>query len=321
MSLAPYWWPNPATKDHLPYIRKDGEHNPEKKTIPDDVQLGQMEKTVNSLTLGYAVTHDEKYAERAGVLLRAWFLDPATLMNPNLNYGQAIKGVTEGRGIGMIETHGLVDVTHDIWRLAASSSMDSADNDGFKDWFRRFLLWSQTSKNGKEESIQTNNHGSWYDYQVVGYALYSGNKALAKQLVEEAKTKRLDVQLEADGRQPLELIRTNAFSYSCYNLTALMKLAEEGDSVGVDLWSYKSSKGGTIRGALDYLLPFAIGEKKWTYPEIQGLKGQGLVTPLLLGAIHYKDAKYLAAAQKLGIDSSGEIQTLRVRAEAAVAGK
>src|SRR5690348_13803992 len=27
MSLAPYFWPNPNTADHLPYIRRDGERN------------------------------------------------------------------------------------------------------------------------------------------------------------------------------------------------------------------------------------------------------------------------------------------------------
>ncbi|WP_200791335.1 alginate lyase family protein, partial [Klebsiella variicola] len=27
-SFPPYWWPNPDTKDGLPYIRKDGQTNP-----------------------------------------------------------------------------------------------------------------------------------------------------------------------------------------------------------------------------------------------------------------------------------------------------
>ena len=29
MSQAPYWWPDPAKSDGKPYIRKDGERNPE----------------------------------------------------------------------------------------------------------------------------------------------------------------------------------------------------------------------------------------------------------------------------------------------------
>ena len=29
MSQAPYWWPNPATPNGLPYVQRDGERNPE----------------------------------------------------------------------------------------------------------------------------------------------------------------------------------------------------------------------------------------------------------------------------------------------------
>ena len=30
MSVAPYWWPNPNTPNGLPYVRRDGEVNPER---------------------------------------------------------------------------------------------------------------------------------------------------------------------------------------------------------------------------------------------------------------------------------------------------
>src|SRR5438094_735275 len=35
LSLAPYWWPDPAKPDGKPYVRKDGERNPEIEAIPD----------------------------------------------------------------------------------------------------------------------------------------------------------------------------------------------------------------------------------------------------------------------------------------------
>jgi hypothetical protein len=39
MSLAPYWWPDPKSPNGLPYIRRDGERNPEIKQITDHAQL------------------------------------------------------------------------------------------------------------------------------------------------------------------------------------------------------------------------------------------------------------------------------------------
>ena len=35
MSQAPYWWPDPTKPDGSPYIRKDGERNPEIDKITD----------------------------------------------------------------------------------------------------------------------------------------------------------------------------------------------------------------------------------------------------------------------------------------------
>src|SRR5205809_4847803 len=270
MTQAPYFWPDPKSPNGLPYIRRDGERNPEINKITDHASLDDLENSVETLALAYYLKGDEAYAARAVQLLRAFFLDPATRMNPNLQYAQFIPGVNTGRGIGLIETRGLSRVVDAIGLLAGSKALTEADQHGLQAWFDKFLQWMLESKNGREEAAAKNNHGTYYDVQVVAYALFVGRKDFAKQVVEQARQKRIASQIEPDGRQPLELARTKAWSYSNGNLDGLMQLAILAGHVNVDLWNFQTHDGRGIRRALDFLTPVALGEKKWDYPEIEG---------------------------------------------------
>jgi hypothetical protein len=316
MSLAPYWWPNPATKNGLPYIRHDGRINPERYKVPDDANFNRMQNAVHALALGYYLTGNERYAARAVLLLRTWFLDPATRMNPNLNYAQAVLGVNNGRGIGLIDVRGMPRILDGIALLKGSPSLTAADEQGLHAWFTQYLRWLRDSKNGRDESDAKNNHGSWYDQQITGIALFLGDKALARKVAQTAKTKRIALQIEPDGSEPLELARTKSFSYSAFNLDALEQLAEEDRLTGVNLWNYKAKDGASIRAALDYLLPYALDEKKWTHEALNGVDPNDLTEPLLLAAMHYRDADYLEDAKKFEKHPDAETLLLQAQAEA-----
>ncbi len=299
MTQAPYFWPDPKSPNGLPYIRRDGERNPEINKITDHHSLDDLENSVETLALAYYFKGDEAYAAKAVQLLRAFFLESATRMNPNLEYAQFIPGVNTGRGIGLIETRGLTRVVDAIGLLAGSKSLTEADQRGLQDWFGKFLQWMQESKNGREESAAKNNHGTYYDLQVVSFALFLGKRDLAVRVLQEARQKRIATQIEPDGRQPLELARTKAWGYSNGNLDGLMLLATLGERVGVDLWNFQTNDGRSIRKALDFLTPIALGERKWQYQELGGVKPESLFPLMRRAANVYHDTPYQALMAKV----------------------
>jgi Alginate lyase len=293
LSQAPYFWPDPNKPKGLPYIRRDGERNPEINQINDHKSLDDLVVSVETLALAYYFDGNQAYAVKAVELLRAFFLDPATRMNPNLEYAQFVPGVNTGRGIGLIETRGLSRVVDAIGLLAESKSLTAQDERGLQDWFAQFLQWMQESRNGREEAAAKNNHGTFYDVQIVSYALFVGRRDLAKRILETAKQKRIASQIEPDGRQPLELARTKAWSYSNMNLDGLTLLATLGTRVGVDLWNFQTRDGRGIRKAIDFLTPVAIGEQKWGYQEIEGgVKPALLFSLMRRAAAVYRDKDY-----------------------------
>jgi hypothetical protein len=299
MSQAPYWWPDPAKPDRRPYIRRDGEHNPEIDRISDHDNLGRLSSAVATLGLAYHLTGREEYAAQAVRLLRVWFLDPATRMSPHLKFGQGIPGITEGRGIGIIETRGLPDLLDGVLLLKGARALTDADTAGLQAWMRAYETWLVESTHGQEESRNGNNHETWYDVQVASLALYTGQRDLARRTLERSR-ERIGRQIEPDGRQPRELERTRAWDYSAFNLTAFFQLAALGERVGVDLWGHSTPDGRSLRKALDFMTSHVTGERQWPYKDITGFKPGAIHWPLRRAAAAWNEPKYRALASKIG---------------------
>jgi len=268
MSLAPYFWPDPDKPDGLPYIRKDGQTNPEVKEYKDKEYQPQLCEAVYTLGLAYYFSEDKVYADHAAKLLRVWFLDAATRMNPNLNYGQAIRGVTAGRGAGMIDTRHYIKLIDGIGLLQGASSWKDADQQGMKKWFSDFLQWMQTSKNGKDEMEAPNNHGAWYDAQRLSIALFVDSTALARRIVESAQD-RLDKQMDDNGKFPKEMERTISLHYTSFVMEAFFNIARMAEKLGIDMWKYTSPSGKSLKKAFDMLQPYISGAKTWEGQQIK----------------------------------------------------
>lgn len=266
LSLSAYWWPNPDVPGGLPWIRRDGEINPASKNNDSDgVRLAAFTARVQTLTLAWYFSGDVRYARRAIALIRHWFINPATRMNPDLTYAQSVPGKAEGRRSGVLDGRYLATRLVDaLLILRAAPGWRQQDEQQMQQWMSDYLHWLLTSKQGQGESQAENNHGSWYNVQVAGIAWYLQRPDVIKPMLEQAK-QRMNGQFAADGSQPKELARTRSFHYSWFNLQALTALATVAEHSGAgDLWHYRTPQQVSLLTALDFMAPYS-SSKTWPY--------------------------------------------------------
>jgi hypothetical protein len=293
MSQGPYWWPNPDTPEGLPYIHKDGEVNPEVETL-DSRKQGRMISTVETLALAWHFFDDQAAAEHAADLIRTWFLDPETRMNPHLEYGQSIPGICDGRGIGIIDTACYCGLIESIGLLDLSGAITDMDRSDLLMWMKGYREWLVTSDTGQDEARTHNNHGTWYDAQLCALSLYTGDPRIVAKVAEEAKEHRIASQIEPNGSQPHELARTRSMSCSSKNIIGFLNIARYAESAGVDLWRYEND-GRSIRKAIDFLLPYVIDDERWRWQQIIDFDKATLITHLKRLSIAVGEPSYLDA--------------------------
>jgi len=304
-SMGPYWWPDPEKEDGLPYIRRDGEINPEYYDYKDKEELGKLMVAVSALAEGYFFTENEDYAAQAVRLIRSWFLDPDTKMNPNLNYAQRIPGRTEGRGIGIIDTRRFGELPDVLLMLARSAHWTRSDDESMNMWLSDYLDWLVNSVHGKDEAVHGNNHTTWYFAQTLPLAIYLGQEMRADSLATVGLPLILDKMIAADGSQPLELARTKSWDYSAMNLVGMMTFATACERLGRDVWKKKNNSGAGIRDALDFMVPYARGKKSWEYDQISEFDATKLQTALYIGSLKYRERKYVEWAKEFSSNKDG----------------
>ncbi len=296
VSMGPYWWPDSTRADGLPYIRKDGQRNPEILKL-DRYKIDKLTKGVNTLSYAYYFSGEDKYAYKAVDMLRIWFLNDETKMNPNLNYAQMILGHNnnKGRGAGIIDTYSFVEMIDCIEFLAKSSAMKKKDLDGIKKWFSDFTEWLITSDLGQNERKAKNNHGTAYDIQVAAYALFTGKTGIAKEFISTFGENRIFQQIEPDGKQPLELERTIALHYSIFNIDHMMDMCNLGKSVGVNIYNSTSTDNRSISKAIEFIVPYlGKSQKDFPYQQIKewDLNQQKLCWLIRRASMFKKDKAY-----------------------------
>lgn len=312
-SEGDYWWPDPAHPGG-PYVQRDGMTNPD-NFVAHRLAMIRFSKIIGALASAYKLTGDKKYARQAMVHLQAWFINEGTRMNPSLNFAQAIQGRFTGRGIGIIDTIQLLEVSQGTLVMEKALSREVVS--GTKQWFGAYLDWLMSHPYGKDEMNAQNNHGTCFVMQVAAFAKLSGNEKLTAFCRDRYKTVLLPQQMDLDGSFPRELSRTKPYGYSIFNLDAMTTLCQILSTPADNLWKYETADGKSIRKGIAYLYPFVKDKSKWPLkPDVMHWENWPVAQPfLLLGAVEFKQKDWLETWQKLDHDPQVEevIRNLPVR--------
>ncbi|WP_241237825.1 alginate lyase family protein [Pseudoflavitalea rhizosphaerae] len=264
-SEGDYWWPNEKFPDS-PYIQKDGMTNPDNFTAHRHAMI-RLSRLVGSLASAWLITGKQAYRQQALLHCKAWFVDTATRMNPNLLFAQAIKGRVTGRGIGIIDTIQLMEVVQALMRMDTVAGADRELINQIREWFEAYLQWLTTHQYGKDEMNAANNHGTCWVMQVAAFARFTNNQQLLDFCSERYKTVLLPNQMATDGSFPLELKRTKPYGYSLFNLDAMTMTCEILSTDKNDLWNYTTADGRNIKKSIEYMYPYIADKSKWPFKQ------------------------------------------------------
>lgn len=302
-SNGDYWWPDPSKPNGLPYIRRDGETNPE-NFIAHRMAVKTLRDSIAALAAAYRITGDDKYVTKASELLKVFFLDPRTRMNPRLDYAQAVPGVSPGRGIGIIDTLHLIEIPPAVRAMERSKTFPAHLSHDLRRWFRELAEWMTTSKNGIEEANAKNNHAVAFHLQLAVFADFIGDEA--KVALCRVKFKEVFVarQMAPNGSFPLELARTKPYGYSIFQLDNMALLCQVLSTPEDNLWTFETEDGKGIAKAIAYLYPYLEDKSKWPLkPDVNAWEGWPARQPsLLFGGMALGVQKYVDLWQTLPAD-------------------
>lgn len=221
--IGPYWWPDSLNVGK--YINKDGIVNPESKQY-DNVRLIEIVTRCKTLSEAFYISGERKYYGAFVRQLLVWFIDRETYMYPTFEYAQVVPGQNgnKGRSTGLIDATAFNTVLESIRLVNSVKRIDRKTMKSLQRWFWEFAKWADEGDFCKTLRNANNNVGLAYDVTLTNMYLFGGNEKRAKEILDGFSERRLNVQILEDGSQPAELKRTNAVSYSLYNLTHIVDM-------------------------------------------------------------------------------------------------
>ncbi|MBR2101213.1 MAG: alginate lyase family protein [Prevotella sp.] len=266
VSTAPYWWPDTLKDGTIKYIRKDGVRNPN-RLGQDHERWSRLNQALKNLSRAYFFTGDTKFRDAYVSRLRRWFVTKSTRMYPNFDFSSIVpgQGGNKGRQYGIVELYAMNDILDSYRLMCQLNGVDKKTTNAFEKWCRNLMTWLRQSENGKAESLATGNISTIYDLTLFNLAVFCGEKVICDSITSAFATSRLERQIMADGTQPVELARTQAYHYSIYNLTHIVDFCVLQERLGRH---YYAEHRNIIDRAFNYLLQFVGNRKAFPYQEI-----------------------------------------------------
>jgi len=263
MSLARYLWPD-ENGDYT--INRDGITNPEIENY-DRPRLARFSQAVHTLSLAYYFSGDEEFAEKASGLLEAWFFEPDTRMNPNMNHAQVAKNVNEGSAQGIIDGNDFIRVIDAASLLYDSPYWTPEEHRKLKEWFYLFSIWIINNYNADAFCSDSfcNNISTWLDTQKTIYFLFSEQEdRLNSSAYIQPVSEKIDKQFNSVGVQAFEKDRARSQHYVYFNLRGYANLLMMRNKVSAfsrnePLFSGEGSNG--LEAALNALNRYVNGEE------------------------------------------------------------
>jgi len=311
-SEGDYWWPDVENPEG-PYVKRDGEINPD-NFIEHRLALISFSKVVGYLASAYIATGNEDYVNHAFAHMNAWFTDSLTMMNPNLSNAQAIKGLTSGRCVGIIDSIHLMEVAQSIIRMQNAGCVEKEDLQKIKDWFTDYILWLGNHRNGLDAMNSKNKHGVCWVMQVAIYAKLTENEQMQNFCKLRFKNVLLTELINADGSFPAELSTKRPYGHSLFNLDGLSTICQVLSTREDNLWNYSTYNGLNLRKSIDFMYPFIKDKRLWTYPsDAVSPTDWPMAQPVLIfAACAYQDESYFDLWKRLGqTTDSYEVERLR----------
>ncbi len=308
ITLSPYWWPDSSKADGIPYIRDDGNRNPEVYEYPERVNSSLLGENAELLALIYYFTGEERYAAKAAEMLRVWFLDPVTGMNPNMIYAQHVPGMKQIRGTGIIDSRRFLKALNAAKIIENSDSWTNEDKKELQEWVQAFRYWIENSTNGLTESKAQNNHGLWYDVINQILVMFEEDYDYFKQIVNERFLPRIAFQIDSDGSFPKELERTLGIHYSTFALEALSFSDKMCSKNGFNLWEYKTENDKGMLLALEYMIPYYKNPDVWPHMQINDFNTDRAALLLYDAGLRTGKKEYIDLSKSIGYDNQRNIE-------------
>ena len=293
------WWPKEGAPEE-PFEHRPGYANPHAFTAHRDAVV-RLNGIVAACVAAWRLTAEARYGTHAMSHLRAWFLDPDTRMEPNLDHAACIPPSVDGTTRGVTETVCFAEIVRSASFLCAYNGVATeAEAADLRAWFGTFATWLNESKKGFIARESKDRLAICWTLQVAECARFAKIGALQLECSHRFRDKLLR-QMNFDGEFPAELHRPDPYASSIFTLDCLSLTCEVLSTPMDRLWDYNLADGRGMRSAVAFLFPSLDRRASWKLPaDAEHFTDWPARQPsLLLAGRAYDRPEYLATWKRL----------------------